>query len=188
MTNAERILTALDRHLDHPVELTLFGRAALALGFSNPPPAAERSLDVDGIIPASQMAELEADMQFWAALEQVNEELKSEGLYLTHLFQEDQIVLAPGWLQRREPVSRPTCRHLKLLRPAAADLILTKMMRGADDEDLEDIRFLLRQPELRMEGVALAIDRAVLPDVEEVRMLFERAREKVRHELNRDCH
>jgi hypothetical protein len=33
VNNPLLILQTLDRHLDHPVELTLYGRAALALGF-----------------------------------------------------------------------------------------------------------------------------------------------------------
>ena len=35
--NAERILQAVDSHLDHEVSLVIYGRAAIALGFANPP-------------------------------------------------------------------------------------------------------------------------------------------------------
>lgn len=38
MNNPFEILRTLDGHLSKPVELTLFGRSALALGYSNPPP------------------------------------------------------------------------------------------------------------------------------------------------------
>ena len=36
MSNSLRLLKRLDELLDSPVELTLYGRAALELGFSNP--------------------------------------------------------------------------------------------------------------------------------------------------------
>ena len=37
LINAERILTALDRRLDHEISLVIYGRVAIALGFENPP-------------------------------------------------------------------------------------------------------------------------------------------------------
>ena len=39
MINAERILATLDKGLDHPVTRVIYDRAALALGFENPPEA-----------------------------------------------------------------------------------------------------------------------------------------------------
>lgn len=54
--NAERILTALDRRLDHEVSLVIYGRAAIALGFENPPEAVTKTLAVDAVIP--DLAEL----------------------------------------------------------------------------------------------------------------------------------
>ena len=44
MTNPEIIATTLDALLDHDVNLIVYGRAALALGFDNVPEAAARSL------------------------------------------------------------------------------------------------------------------------------------------------
>ncbi len=35
--------------------LVIYGRAALALGFENPPEAVKHTLGVDGIIPVSQV-------------------------------------------------------------------------------------------------------------------------------------
>ncbi len=55
MNNPARILQTLERHLKGPTELTIFGRAALALGFEQPPELVSHSLDVDAIIPASQI-------------------------------------------------------------------------------------------------------------------------------------
>lgn len=76
MTNAERILRSLDAHLDHPLELTIYGRAAIALGFDTPPSDSERSIDVDAIIPMSQLHNLINDVGFWNSIEQVNRELR----------------------------------------------------------------------------------------------------------------
>ena len=42
----------LDKGLDHEVTLVIYGRAAIALGFENPPDAVKHTLDVDGIIPS----------------------------------------------------------------------------------------------------------------------------------------
>jgi hypothetical protein len=36
MDNASLILQTLDEHLDHPLQLVLYGRAALQLGFEGP--------------------------------------------------------------------------------------------------------------------------------------------------------
>lgn len=179
MINAERILQVLDRNLDHQVELTLFGRAALALGFPNPPPVVERTLDVDVLLPTAQTSEIEADLQFWSALECANEELDAEGLYLTHIFQEDQIALASGWMERREIIDSIATSHLQLYRPSVADLILTKMMRGADEEDLADISFLMAQPSFREETLQEALRTVIMPPLVEIQELFEKARERV---------
>ena len=51
MDSASIILRAVDEHLDHPVRLILYGRAALQLGFADPPPEAAWSKDVDAIVP-----------------------------------------------------------------------------------------------------------------------------------------
>ncbi len=135
MNNPLLILQTLDRHLDHPVELTLYGRAALALGFPAHEPWHEATQDVDAIIPLAQLDELRADEQFWNARDATNAELAERGLYLTHLFTEADVFLLPDWLERRVPLA-VAFTHLKLLRPATIDLVLTKMMRGADPEDL----------------------------------------------------
>ena len=93
VNNPLLILQSLDRHLDHPIELTLYGRAALALGF----PAHERrhktTQDVDVIIPLGQLDELRADAQFWDARDATNAELADRGLYLSHLFTEADVFL-----------------------------------------------------------------------------------------------
>ena len=93
MINAERILTTLDARLNHAVRLIIYGRAALALGFSDPPADTSRTLDVDAIIPMSEVDAFRSDGGFWDAQEGTNDELKKEGLYITHLFEANLVFL-----------------------------------------------------------------------------------------------
>ncbi|MEO8353285.1 MAG: hypothetical protein ABI680_16270, partial [Chthoniobacteraceae bacterium] len=144
MSHAETILRALDRRLAQPVHLVLYGRAALALGFQPPLPVAEISMDVDVILPLAQSAELETAPHFWSALTAVNRELEPQGLFLTHLFDETQVILRPCWLDHLEPILLPGLVELRLSRPAAIDLLLTKMMRGLDPEDMAESAFLIQ--------------------------------------------
>lgn len=48
MNNPLRILQTLDRHLTAPAEITLFGRAALALGYTKHP-ALLRMLELEAL-------------------------------------------------------------------------------------------------------------------------------------------
>ena len=144
MVNAERILLALDRQLNHEVPFILYGRAAIALGFRNPPEDVTKSLDVDAIIPVSRTSIFRADTNFWDAQEAVNRELMKEGLYITHLFEANQLVLRLNWEEEILPVMCPAMRWLRLFRPATLDLILTKMMRGDDPQDMADVAFPAR--------------------------------------------
>lgn len=139
LTNPERLLAALDEHLDHTVPLVLYGRSALVLGFSDVLAEAGTTKDVDAIIRLVELDALVNDEGFWDARDAVNERFKDEGLYITHLFQ-DQVFLRPEWEQHIVPVLRPPTRWLKLFRPATIDLILTKMMRGEDPQDMSDVR------------------------------------------------
>ncbi|HEX5218368.1 MAG TPA: hypothetical protein VFZ59_02275 [Verrucomicrobiae bacterium] len=66
---------------------------------------------------------------------------------------------------------------LTVSRPSTLDLILTKMMRG-DENDLADIRFLLSQERIAGQ-FAEAFSRARVPDVPEIRELFLKAQPKV---------
>ena len=56
MNNPLRILQTFDRHLVKPAEITLFGRAALALGYAPSPAAFAATHDVDAILPLSWLA------------------------------------------------------------------------------------------------------------------------------------
>ena len=64
VNNPLLILQTLDRRLDHQVELTLYGRAAMALGFPSHESRHETTQDVDAIIPLGQLDDLRADEQF----------------------------------------------------------------------------------------------------------------------------
>ncbi len=176
MDNPTQVLTTLDRRLDHPVPLVLYGRAALCLGFDSTRSEFATTQDVDGIIPLDQADQLTDDPQFWEAIELTNKDLESKELYLTHLFREDQVILREKWKQNIVPLSRPETRWLKLFRPATIDLILTKMMRGNDEEDLKDIEFLLGHDRISSQAVEAAYAEAVVPDIPELREAFTKAK------------
>jgi len=59
--------------------------------------------------------------------------LSKEGLYLTHLFRESEVIIQPDWPARRVRLPLQLAR-LTVYRPATIDLVLTKMAR-ADDQD-----------------------------------------------------
>ncbi|GAA5483676.1 hypothetical protein [Haloferula sargassicola] len=174
------VLLTLDQELDHPVSLVLYGRAALALGFEHAPPEFQTTLDVDAIITLSQLPVLMDDFAFWDALDRTNRKLQGKGLYLTHLFSEDQVFLRPDWQCHVVPISTPATKYLSLSRPHVLDLILTKMMRGNDELDMADIRFLLAQEDVTGEDLDTAIRVARIPDLPELRDAFERAIPEVR--------
>jgi hypothetical protein len=177
MNNPLRILQTLDRHLAVPAEITLFGRAALALGYSASPVAFSATHDVDLILPLSWLAAENENLDFWEAQQRSNAELQPDGLYLTHLFRELEIILTPDWLSRR--VRLPLeFRRLAVFRPATLDLILTKMARG-DENDLADIEFLLTREPLTADELRGAFARARVPDVAEIQALFRAAQPRV---------
>jgi hypothetical protein len=177
MNNPLRILQTLDRHLAASAEITLFGRAALALGYATSPPAFSATHDVDLILPLSWLAAEDENLDFWEAQQRSNAELQPDGLYLTHLFRELEIILTPDWLSRR--VRLPLgFRRLSVFRPATLDLILTKMARG-DENDFDDIEFLLKREPLTADQLGTAFARARVPDVPEIQALFRAAQPKV---------
>jgi hypothetical protein len=176
MDNPSLILLAVDRRLDHEVRLVLYGRSAVCLGFDNSPPEAARTQDVDAIISFTQSRELERDPGFWDAIEGANAELAAKGLYITHLFSETEIFLRRDWCNHLVPVSRPALRWLRLFRPATVDLILTKMMRGNDPQDMADAGFMIRHDKVTPAQLEGLFATAVIPDLVEFRDAFARAR------------
>ena len=180
MDNASVILRALDDRLDHSMRLVLYGRAAIQLGFDGAPNETAQSKDVDAILPLADMEALSQDDGFWDAQEAVNLLLRPQGLYITHLFRADQVFLRRDWEHHLVPITRPPTRWLRLFRPATLDLILTKMMRGDDAQDMSDIAFLIRHDRVTTEQIEAALRDAVIPDLVELRDAFEQAKPRVR--------
>lgn len=175
MSNAERILSRLDELLKADVDITLYGRAALLLGYANPKREYALSLDVDAVLWIGQAEALEENGNFWDALEQINEEFEDDGLYMTHLFDEDQVILRPDWREQRVRIQGPF-RRLTLYRLADADLLLSKMMRY-DPTDLDDLVFVIEQSGFSPALVAGIVEQARLPDSEEIHEQFTLCRE-----------
>jgi hypothetical protein len=176
MANASLILQTLDRHLDHPVRLILYGRAALQLGFVPPQVGAAHSKDVDCIIPMADVEPLTADSGFWEAQALTNEELRPLGLYITHLFPASEVFLRRDWEQHLVPIARGSLQQLRLFRPAALDLVLTKMMRGDDPQDMTDAGFLIRHDRITEMQLQEAFAQMKPIALVELRDAFERAR------------
>jgi len=177
MNNPARILQTLDFHLTAPAEITIFGRAALALGYHGSRPEFAATHDVDGILPMPWLAAPDENTDFWEAQQKTNAELESAGLYITHLFRELEIILTPEWLANRVNL-RLNLARLMVFRPSSLDLILTKMMR-ADENDLADIQFLLSQETITTVQLQAAFAHARVPDVPEIREIFRAAQPKV---------
>ncbi len=180
VNNPTQVLLALDGELDHEVRLVLYGRAALALGFDNVPVDFETTQDVDVIIMHSQLPELMEDEQFWEAQDQANLKLQPQGLYITHLFAEDQVFLRPEWAEFLVRIKKPATRFLRLFRPHVIDLILTKMMRGNDPQDMEDIAFLIRHEKVSLQQMEAAFESVRIPAIQELQEAFDRAAPVVR--------
>ena len=172
----ERLLLALDAGLDHEVRLIIYGRSAVWLGFENPPAAAATTQDVDAIIPNEQVQALADDLQFWDSRDAVNERFKSEGLYITHLFPESEVFLRRDWLTHIVPITRLNLRRLKLFRPATIDLVLSKMMRGSDEQDMADAEFMIRHDHINEAQLLEAFSQMKPIELVELRETFAKAR------------
>ncbi len=176
MDNPSLILQTVDKRLDHEVRLVIYGRAALWLGFRAPPPEAARTQDVDAIISIAQEQELSADIRFWDALEAANAELAARGLYITHLFSEREIFLRQNWQKELVAVTRPALHWLRLFRPATVDLVLSKMMRGNDPQDMADAGFMIRHDRIFEDQLMEALSQMKPIELVELRDAFARAK------------
>ena len=172
----ERLLLALDEGLDHAVRLIIYGRSAVWLGFENPPAAAATTQDVDAIIPNEQVQALADDLQFWDSRDAVNERFKSEGLYITHLFPESGVFLRLDWLDHIIPITRLNLRQLNLFRPATIDLVLSKMMRGNDPQDMADAEFMIRHDRITEPQLLEAFTQMKPIELVELRDAFAKAK------------
>ncbi|MBE0541281.1 MAG: hypothetical protein IH623_07845 [Verrucomicrobia bacterium] len=176
MDNPSLILETVDAHLDHAVRLVIYGRAAIWLGFNGSPPEAARTQDVDAVISTVQESELEADHKFWDAIEAANSEMAARGLYITHLFSEREVFLRRNWVEHIVPVTRPQLRHLQLFRPATIDLVLSKMMRGRDPQDMTDAEFMIRHDRITETQLLKAFAQMKPIELVELRDAFAKAR------------
>jgi hypothetical protein len=174
--NPSLILRTLDKHLTHEVRLVLYGRAALWLGFKSPPPEAGGTQDVDAIITTAQTVALATDVGFWNAIEATNAELASRGLYMTHLFDEREIFLRKQWQQDVVAIERPIVQNVRLFRPATIDLVLSKMMRGNDPQDMSDAGFMIRHDKITESQLSEAFSQMKPIDLVELRDAFESAK------------
>lgn len=166
MSNAEVILRCLDEHLAAETELTLYGRAALQLGFSDPPAEFAQSLDVDIILWLGQAEHLMAQGSFWQTLEQVNQQLAGQRLYISHFFEESQVILRSCWREERVPIGGDW-QWLRLYRLSDPDLFLSKCMRY-DPVDLEDAKFIWQRAGWSVEQVKSIFNLANVPPIEAI--------------------
>jgi hypothetical protein len=179
VSNPERILRMLDSHLERETRIVLFGRAALALGFGKTGSQFGKTMDVDAILPSVEMGKIEADAQFWKAIELTNKSLLPEGLYVSHLFTDKQVALTQDWLSKVVPIEDSKLRYLRLFRPSTVDLILTKMMRN-DPQDVGDIRFILSQEKVEPAELDRAFASARPMEVSELQEIFVKMQPLVR--------
>lgn len=174
MSNAEKLLYRLDVLLNAKVDLTLYGRAALLLGYPEPKREYALSLDVDAVLWIGQAEELVESSNFWDALDQVNREFEDDGLYMTHLFDEDQVVLRPNWREQRVAV-HGAFHTLALHRLGDADLLLSKMMRY-DASDLDDLVFIIEHSDFTPADVGNIVKQARLTNSPEILVEFDQCR------------
>jgi len=180
-SNAELILEALDERLDTRIELTLYGRAALHLGFAQGPPEFAFSADIDAVLWVGQAQELADRSNFWEAVEEINLKLAKDGLYASHFFEETQVILRPSWKGDRAKIEGPWSR-LSLFRLGNIDLLLSKLMRD-DPQDLRDAMFIVRSARLDNATINKAISEARVPPLLELREQFAICCEKLRRQL-----
>jgi hypothetical protein len=176
MSNAARLLSALDERLDQPVELTLYGRAALHLGFANPPAEYALSRDIDAVLWLGQAETLAEHGNFWTAVDAVNRIFADQELFISHFFEETQVILTPAWRSQRLPIAGGW-KRLQLFRLGNADLFLSKLMRD-DPIDRADARFIVQSAPLSPDEINAAIRAARVPAVPEIEEQFRLA---VRH-------
>jgi hypothetical protein len=79
------------------------------------------------------------------------------------------------------PIIRLQVKHLKLFRPAAIDLVLTKMMRGNDEQDMADAAFIIRHDRITQPQLVEAFSRLKPIGLVELREAFDRAKPTVLH-------
>ena len=177
--NPSTILRLLDGKLEHEVELTIIGKSALWLGYDDVPTSYGITQDVDTVVPTAQSEQLNEDIAFWDALTATNAELEPLGIYLTHIFEEWQIIMRKDWMTYREAIARPDLKHLRLYRPATIDLILSKMMRGDDPQHMDEIRWMIAREHISNATLEAAFNTSHVPDDAEIAEAFAIAKQCV---------
>jgi len=183
INNANRIVSVLDRHLTTETEIIVFGSSAILLDpMFSIHLRARQTNDVDIIIPAQLELAIETNEEFWNAIEATNNEMEPDGLYISHIFPEQEIILTPEWQNHLHRLPLEGLQRLRILRPRILDLVLSKMGRG-DAMDLEDVRQIVSL-EHRVTGKMVtsaeldaAAARATVPQA--YRELFPKARKDI---------
>ncbi len=156
---AQLIVETLDKHLHGPGTIRLLGGAALTLGYG-----LDRSTeDVDLLQDDAEVRALIDTAEFGEALEATNIELEPKGLYLTHIWGPEQLILASSWRERCRTLSLPSLKKLRLEVLSPADLIISKLAR-ADDGDLQDMEYLLSR-HTSVEEVESLLPSVVIPAI-----------------------
>ena len=100
----------------------------------------------------------------------VNDEFREQELYLSHLFEENQVILMPAWRENRVPIPG-SLQQLMLFRLGDVDLFLSKLMRD-DALDLADARFITERAGFDQPAIERAIGQARVPAVPELEEQF----------------
>ena len=83
--------------------------------------------------------------------------------------------LSREWAKHILPITRLRLIHLKLLRPATIDLVLTKMMRGTDEQDMADAEFMIRYDRISESQLLEAFSQMKPIELVELRDAFAKA-------------
>ncbi len=81
----------------------------------------------------------------------------------------------PEWKKHIKSALRPSTRFLKLFIPDPIDLVLTKMMRGEDAQDMQDIRFIVESKGFTLENMEPAFASVRIPEVDALQETFQQA-------------
>jgi hypothetical protein len=103
-------------------------------------------------------------------------ELAALGLYITHLFSEREVFLRRRWEKTLVKVVRPALKSLQLFRPSTLDLVLTKMMRGNDPQDMADAKFMIKHDDISEAQLELAFSEMKPVELVEHQDAFKKAK------------
>jgi uncharacterized nucleotidyltransferase DUF6036 len=157
---ASQILTALDQHLTGPARIRLMGGAALILGYGMP----RATEDADLLMDQAEGQALIDEAGLDDAIQATNAQLEPLGLYITHLWGPEQQILTPAWRQNCRPIPGALpLRKIQLEVLGPLDLIVSKLCR-ADQQDMDDVAYVLRTEKLAPRAVRQAMREAIVPD------------------------